>query len=190
MDSATVLSMFKQMMEEQRKVITKIMERIPERGQGDGQPVEPMSLPNMMTALSNRIEKFEFDPEADMTFSKWFSRYKDVFFEDAKQLTESAKVRLLCEKLDSVSFEKYQRHVLPREKSQIGFGETVEILKELFDCKSSLFTTRYQCLKLKKSDESKDPRLGFGWNQVFTLDFWFEIRTRSRDQTKIDCSFG
>ncbi|PIO57143.1 hypothetical protein TELCIR_21453 [Teladorsagia circumcincta] len=167
MDPTTVLSLFKQLMEEQRsitsqtvtEVITKIMDRIPERGQGDSQQVEQISLPNLMTALSNRIERFEFDPEADMSFSKWFSRYKDVFFEDAKQLTESAKVRLLCEKLDSVSFEKYQRHVLPRDMSQIGFGETVEILKELFDCKTSLFTTRYQCLKLKKSDAEVTSRI-------------------------------
>ncbi|PIO59804.1 hypothetical protein TELCIR_18720 [Teladorsagia circumcincta] len=106
----------------------------------------------MMTVLCNLKEKFEFDSEADMSFSKWFSRYKDVFFEDAKQLTESAKVRLLCEKLDSVSFEKHQRHVLSRDMSRIGFGETVEILKELYDCKTPSFTTRYQCLRVKRSD--------------------------------------
>ncbi|KAK6027555.1 hypothetical protein OSTOST_06414 [Ostertagia ostertagi] len=51
------------------------------------------------------------------SFSKWFSRYKEVFSEDAKQLTEVNKVRLLCEKLDSLTFEKYQRHCLKLEKS-------------------------------------------------------------------------
>ncbi|KAK6035809.1 hypothetical protein COOONC_26686, partial [Cooperia oncophora] len=35
------------------------------------------------------------------------------------------------------------------------FTETVDILKQLFDFKSSLFTTRYQCLKLEKS-QSED----------------------------------
>ncbi|PIO66676.1 zinc knuckle [Teladorsagia circumcincta] len=105
-----------------------------------------------MAALSKRIEKFVFDPDADISFSRWFSRYKEVFSEDAKQLTESKKVRLLCEKLDSVTFEKYQRHVLPKDVSQIGFDETIEALKQLFDYKTSLFTTRYQCLKLEKSD--------------------------------------
>ncbi|EYC30871.1 hypothetical protein Y032_0004g1823 [Ancylostoma ceylanicum] len=69
-----------------------------------------------------------------------------------QQLTESARVRLLCEKLDSNSFEKFQRHVLPKEVTSIGFDETVETLKQLFDVKASEFTTRYQCLKLEKTD--------------------------------------
>ncbi|VDL84326.1 unnamed protein product [Nippostrongylus brasiliensis] len=73
---------------------------------------------------------------------------------DAKQVLESARVRLLCEKLDTVSFEKYQRHVPPREVSEIGFDETVLILTltQLFDLKSSEFTTMYQCLNVEKND--------------------------------------
>ncbi|XGW20243.1 hypothetical protein V3C99_003783, partial [Haemonchus contortus] len=140
------------MMKEQRDIIAKIMDRAPERDQGAAKPKEQVTLPNVMAALSNRIEKFIFDPDADMSFSKWFSRYKEVFSEDAKQLTETNRVRLLCERLDSVIFDKYQRHVLPRDVSQIGFDETVEALKLLFDHKTSLFTTRYQCLKLEKND--------------------------------------
>ncbi|KAK5967138.1 hypothetical protein GCK32_011308 [Trichostrongylus colubriformis] len=164
MDPATVLSMFKQLIEkqrnlvssmikEQRDIIAKIMDRAPQCDQGAVKPEEQVTLPNVMAALSNRIEKFIFDTEADMSFSKWFSRYKEVFSEDGKQLTESSKVRLLCETLDSVAFDKYQWHVLPRDVSQIGFDETVEALKQLFDHKTSLFiTSPVQCLKLEKSD--------------------------------------
>ncbi|KAK5981553.1 Retroviral aspartyl protease [Trichostrongylus colubriformis] len=147
--------MFKELIEEQRNLAStmmKIMDRAPQRDQGAVKPEEQVTLPNVMAALSNRIEQFSFDPDADMSFSKWFSRCKDVFSEDAKQLTESSKVRLLCEKLDSITFYKYQRHVLPRDVSQIGFDETVEALKQLSDHKTSVFTTRYQCLKLEKSD--------------------------------------
>ncbi|KAK6039231.1 hypothetical protein COOONC_23263 [Cooperia oncophora] len=129
MDVTTILTMFREMMDEQRNVM-------------------------------NEQKNFVFDPDADMIFSKWFSRYKDVFNEDAKQLSENTKVRLLCEKLDPISFEKYQRHVLPRDVTEIGFTETVDILKQLFDFKSSLFTTRYQCLKLEKSQsEDCSPRI-------------------------------
>uniref|UniRef100_A0A0N4X3B4 Protein C10 n=1 Tax=Haemonchus placei TaxID=6290 RepID=A0A0N4X3B4_HAEPC len=80
MDPATVLSMFKQlieeqrnlastMMKEQRDIIAKIMDRAPERD-GAAKPEEQVTLPNVMAALSNRIEKFIFDPDADMSFSK------------------------------------------------------------------------------------------------------------------------
>nr|CDJ84927.1 Unknown [Haemonchus contortus] len=167
MDTTTMLSMFTQLMEEQRNamssmmstvmkeqrdIIARVIDSVPERDQRVRKAEEPLALPNVMAALSNRIEKFIFDPDADMSFAKWFSRYKEVFSEDAKQLSENNKVRLLCEKLDSVTFDKYQRHILPKDVSQIGFDETVEVLKQLFDYKTSLFTTRYQCLKLEKSD--------------------------------------
>ncbi|KAK6053780.1 hypothetical protein COOONC_08714 [Cooperia oncophora] len=132
MDATTILTMFREIMDEQKNVIAnvmneqknviaKLLDRIPERGQGDCNTTEHIALPNLMAALSNRIEKFVFDPDADMIFSKWFSRYKDVFNEDAKQLSENTKVRLLCEKLDPVSSMKYQRHRLPRDWHGIAF---------------------------------------------------------------------
>ncbi|KAK6033049.1 hypothetical protein OSTOST_00748 [Ostertagia ostertagi] len=197
MDTSTMLSMFKQVLEEQRNatssmmtsmissimkeqreatssmmkeqkdIMAKIIDRVPQPGQAGTKPEESVALPNVMAALSNRIEKFVFDPDADMSFSKWFSRYKEVFSEDAKQLTEVNKVRLLCEKLDSITFEKYQRHVLPKDVSQIGFDETIQALKQLFDYKTSLFTTRYQCLKLEKSDAEDY----LTWNQMSPMDF-------------------
>ncbi|KAK5973488.1 hypothetical protein GCK32_001744 [Trichostrongylus colubriformis] len=122
-----------------------------EDGAGDGVRTEDVTTPNVMAALSNRIEKFVFDADVEMGFSKWYSRYKEVFTEDARQLSESARVRLLCEKLDNVTFEKHQRHVLPRSVSDIGYRDTVDNLKHLFDFKAFEFTTKYQCLKLEKS---------------------------------------
>uniref|UniRef100_A0A0N4YD51 CCHC-type domain-containing protein n=1 Tax=Nippostrongylus brasiliensis TaxID=27835 RepID=A0A0N4YD51_NIPBR len=120
-------------------------------GRGTGLGCEEVSVPNVMSALSHRIDRFTFNPdnEVDMGFSRWFSRYEEVLMNDAKLLPESARVWLLCEKLDTVSFEKYQRHVLPRKLSEIGFDETVQ---QLFDLKSSEFTTKYQCLNSEMSD--------------------------------------
>ncbi|KIH67534.1 hypothetical protein ANCDUO_02136 [Ancylostoma duodenale] len=152
MDAKEMMVMFREMMREERK---EMMEMFMKHMAGQGQSSatsEVASVPNIMSALSNRIEKFVLDPETDMAFSKWYARYKDVFVEDAMQLNESARVRLLCEKLDSDTFERYQRHVLPKEVTSIGFEETVATLKELFDVKTSEFTLRYQCLKLEKMD--------------------------------------
>ncbi|VDL68524.1 unnamed protein product, partial [Nippostrongylus brasiliensis] len=153
------MTMFEELMEEQRKIAEQqqkdmiamvVGQMTGVRGSGHGS--EEVSVPNVMSALSHRIDRFIFDPEVDMGFSRWFSRYKEVLMNDAKQLPESARVRLLCEKLDTVSFEKYQRHVLPREVSEIGFDETVFTLRQLFDLKSSEFTTKYQSLNLEKND--------------------------------------
>ncbi|KIH64219.1 hypothetical protein ANCDUO_05476 [Ancylostoma duodenale] len=152
MDPQTMMTMFREMMREERK---EMMEMFLKHMAGQGQSSaasEVASVPSMMSALSHRIEKFVFDPETEMRFTRWYTRYKEVFVEDARQLTESARVRLLCEKLDADTFERYQRHVLPKEVTSIGFEETVATLKELFDVKTSEFTLRYQCLKLEKSD--------------------------------------
>ncbi|PIO69206.1 hypothetical protein TELCIR_08981 [Teladorsagia circumcincta] len=159
------MAVFKEILEEQRKqaesqleeqrrqhreLVQMLLCRV-ENGAGDKVRTEEVSTPNVMAALSNRIEKFVFDAEMEMGFSRWYSRYKEVFTEDARQLSEAARVRLLCEKLDNVTFEKYQRHVLPRNVSDIGYQETVDNLKYLFDFKASEFTTKYQCLKLEKN---------------------------------------
>ncbi|EYC24344.1 hypothetical protein Y032_0014g2450 [Ancylostoma ceylanicum] len=152
MDPQAMMSMFRDMMREERKEMMEMFfKHLAGQGQGSATS-EVASVPSLMSALSNRIDKFVFDPDTDMCFTRWYSRYKEVFVEDAKQLSESARVRLLCEKMDSNTFEKYQRHVLPKEVTSISFEESVETLKQLFDVKASEFTTRYQCLKLEKGD--------------------------------------
>ena len=103
-DVQEMMMVFKEMIKEERK---EMMEMFLKHIGGTNQS-SSTEIPNMMSALSNRIEKFNFDPEADECFSKWYARYKEVFVEDAKQLPESARVRLLCEKLDKECFEKYQ----------------------------------------------------------------------------------
>ncbi|VDO32420.1 unnamed protein product [Heligmosomoides polygyrus] len=159
MDPQLVMSMFKELMEEQRRVAEKqqkdMLDMVLRHVRGAdvlSTTGEAMSVPSAMAALSNKIDRFVFGPDVDSCFSKWYLRYRAVFVEDAKQLPESAKVRLLCEKLDAASFEKYRRHVLPKEVSEIGFEETVNTPKQLFDVKTSEFTTRYQCLKLEKKE--------------------------------------
>lgn len=90
-----------------------------------------------------------------MCFTKWYSRSKEFFVEDAKQVNESARVRLLREKVDGETFERYQRHVLPKEVIAIVFEETVATLTELSDVKPSEFTIIYQSLKLEKRDSEE-----------------------------------
>ncbi|KAK5971408.1 Retroviral aspartyl protease, partial [Trichostrongylus colubriformis] len=155
MDQSQLMEVFKEILEEQRRQHRELIQMLQHRvedGAGDRVRTEDVTTPNVMAALSNRIEKFVFDADVEMGFSRWYSRYKEVFTEDARQLPESARVRLLCEKLDNVTFEKYQRHVLPRNVSDIGYQDTVDNLKHLFDFKASEFTTKYQCLKLEKNE--------------------------------------
>ncbi|EYC13946.1 hypothetical protein Y032_0042g617 [Ancylostoma ceylanicum] len=152
MDPQLMMTMFREMMREERK---EMMDMFSKHLAGQGQDSatsEVALIPSMMSALSNRIGKFVFNSDVDMGFTKWYPRYKEVFVEDVKQLTEGARVRFSCEKLDAETFERYQRHVVPKEVTSIGFEETVATLKQLFDVKTSEFTLRCQCLKGEKSD--------------------------------------
>ncbi|EYC08320.1 hypothetical protein Y032_0066g3698 [Ancylostoma ceylanicum] len=105
-----MMTMLQDMMREERKEMMEMFLKHLTRSEPMMGANEMASVPNVMSALSSRIDKFVFDPNTDMRFTEWFMRYKDVFVEDAKQLTESARVRLLCEKLDAGNFERYQRH--------------------------------------------------------------------------------
>ncbi|KAK5972591.1 hypothetical protein GCK32_007695 [Trichostrongylus colubriformis] len=57
------------MMKEQRDIIAMIMDRAPQRDERAVKLEEQVTLPSLMAALSNRIEKFIFDLDADMSFS-------------------------------------------------------------------------------------------------------------------------
>lgn len=106
----------------------------------------------VMAHLSSRMPTFSYCPDSGQTFSKWFERHGTVIVEDGKFLDECSRVRLLIEKLDSDTYEKYKRHILPKEPASESFDDTVKVLKELFDVRVSLFTRRYQCLNIEKSD--------------------------------------
>ncbi|VDP26604.1 unnamed protein product, partial [Heligmosomoides polygyrus] len=143
-----MMSILKEILDDQRK---QVEAQLQEQRVQQCDRVVPEETPSVMAALCNRIEKFVFDADKEMAFSRWYARYKAFFTLEAEQLSEATRVGLLCEKLDVVTFEKYQRHALPKNVSDIGYDETVETLKKLFDFKASEFTTKYQCLKLEKN---------------------------------------
>ena len=114
-----------------------------------------ISSTRLLNDLSGRLSTFVFDCENNQTFSRWFDRFGDVFTIDGALLDDKAKVRLLVGKLSNEVFDRYTNQILPKTMTDIDFADTVRILKEMFDPKISLFTSRYQCLKLEKK-ESED----------------------------------
>ncbi|KAK6053590.1 hypothetical protein COOONC_08903 [Cooperia oncophora] len=68
MDVTTILTMFREMMDEQKNVIAKLLDRIPERGQGDCNATEHMALPNLMAA-QRLITILDRDHKAGKTVS-------------------------------------------------------------------------------------------------------------------------
>ncbi|EYC34033.1 hypothetical protein Y032_0001g21 [Ancylostoma ceylanicum] len=104
------MTMFQDMMREEKKEMMEMFLKHHTRSEPVMGANEMASVPNVMSAMSSRIDKFVFDPNTDMCFTKWFLRYKDVFVEDAKQLTESARGQEL-EKSDAEDYPVYTSRV-------------------------------------------------------------------------------
>jgi hypothetical protein len=102
--------------------------------------------------LSERMEKFVFEADENKTFDKWYARYQTIFDVNAATMTNAEKVCLLTEKLSTSDYDKFANTILPLSNATVPFAEAVTTLKRIFGLKESLFSLRYQCLKVKKED--------------------------------------
>ncbi|XP_062537789.1 uncharacterized protein K02A2.6-like [Armigeres subalbatus] len=112
----------------------------------------PINQEKVLESLSTNMIEFVFDPDNGITFEKWFARYSDLFDNDARNLDDAAKVRLLLRKLDHASHSRYVNYILPRLPKDIQFIDTVSTLKKIFGTSTSVFNKRFQCLQLVKSE--------------------------------------
>lgn len=104
-------------------------------------------------ALAPQLTEFTYDPEFDSTFENWYRRYEEFFKQDAANLDEPTKVRLLLRKLETSAHNRYINFILPKLSSDFNFIETVQKLKQLFGKHESLLKTRFNCFKVSKKDE-------------------------------------
>ena len=116
-----------------------------------GQPGATSSVTSGEQA-ANSISEFMFDPLANITFDSWFKRYEDLFQVEFAIRDDAWKCRLLLRKLGPAEHEKYANFILPLNPRDRSFDETVRTLTQIFGEQSSLFNTRYQCMKLTKRD--------------------------------------
>ena len=142
---------FKQQEKRMQLLEDILLERRAEPGSVASLPVVSGTT-RLMADLSGRLAVFNFDPESDQTFSKWYERYGEVLTVDGERLDDKSKVRLLVGKLSNDVFDRYTKQILPNSTADVTFDDTIKILKEMFDVKTSVFSTRYHCLKIEKKD--------------------------------------
>lgn len=137
---------------QQTQALELLMNKLNERNHNT--PLPDNSTQEIMDILANSMKEFCHDPQSKVTFGTWYARYEDIFTVDGAQLDDAAKVRLLLRKLDSNSHSEYINFILPKKPSDNNFQDTVTLLKKMFGEPESLFSIRYNCLKLmKKSTE-------------------------------------
>lgn len=133
---------------QQSEVMKALLERL--SAQEEKEPKLDNVAQRSMDLISNSITEFVYDPASGNVFDKWYARYEDSFVVDGVKLDDAAKVRILLRKLDSHSHSKYINLILPKKPSENNFEDTVKILKRMFGEPESLFSIRYNCLKLTK----------------------------------------
>ncbi|XP_062553858.1 uncharacterized protein K02A2.6-like [Armigeres subalbatus] len=147
-------------LQNQQRILDKLMENQSSAGQDNGSSSSRQSTFSnqrnnnqefIIESLSSGITEFMYDPENGVTFAAWFSRYEDLFHEDAKNLDEAAKVRLLLRNIGTVAHQKYISYFLPKKPNDQNFDQTVSILKTIFGRQILVFNARYQCLQLSKN---------------------------------------
>ncbi|XP_053663322.1 uncharacterized protein LOC128712454 [Anopheles marshallii] len=94
--------------------------------------------------------KFRYEKEAGITFKQWYSRYADLFQNDAARIDAPAKVRLMLRKLGTAEHDRYLSFILPHRPSDFSFEETVEKLSALFDDQETILSKRFKCLQMTK----------------------------------------
>lgn len=110
------------------------------------------SKSELIQRLSNRIPVFSYDPTGDTSFDAWYALNADIFEDEAKSLSDSSRARLLRHRLDPVAHERFVHYILPDNPKEIGFKETVEILRKLFRKQESDFCLRWKCFQMARKE--------------------------------------
>ncbi|XP_055714324.1 uncharacterized protein LOC129808569 [Phlebotomus papatasi] len=98
----------------------------------------PCAAPEV-EALTRAITPFTHSPEQNVTFETWYNRFKTTFLEVGKNLTKSARVRLLLRRLDASAYARYANLLRPRDPAELPFEENIQRLTRLFGKGESLY---------------------------------------------------
>lgn len=146
-------------MADQNKRLLQLLERLSTQPAASASNPAPVNVQlqqrrpeQIIESLSSVIKEFSYDPEAGMTFDRWYNKYDDLFEEDGKELNDAAKIRLLLRSLSVPVHEQFISYLLPKRPRDFTFKEVVSKLKAIFGVQRSLFSKRYDCLRLSKND--------------------------------------
>ncbi|CAH8546802.1 unnamed protein product [Schistosoma rodhaini] len=129
----------------------RILEKLTQQMNLNKNGLTDVSAKSHADCIIDSIHEFHFDGVAGVTFESWYKKYEDVFNVDLETFDDAAKVRVLLRKLGTIEHERYTNYILPKNPRDISFEETVKMLSQIFGEQSSLFSIRYQCLKIVKA---------------------------------------
>ncbi|CAJ0603694.1 unnamed protein product [Cylicocyclus nassatus] len=103
----------------------------------------------VMNALATRLPEFNHDPENGCTFDVWLQRYENIIKNDGAALDDNAKARLIVSRLDQKTHARLANTIAPKKIEDMDLQTTKATLLKLFGCRKSVFTRRYECMRMK-----------------------------------------
>ncbi|XP_038116710.1 uncharacterized protein K02A2.6-like [Culex quinquefasciatus] len=143
-----MMGMFEQLVASVQQTVQQQQQFMERFSRSATQP--PLNPEQIIDSLAGNIKDFRYDADNSVTFAAWYSRYDDLFAQDAARLQDDAKVRLLLRKLGLPEHERYVSFILPAVPKDFSFADTVDTLKSLFGAKESVVSRRYRCLQISK----------------------------------------
>ncbi|XP_039449423.1 uncharacterized protein K02A2.6-like [Culex pipiens pallens] len=143
-----MMGMFEQLVASVQQTVQQQQQFMKRFSRSATQP--PLNPEQIIDSLAGNIKDFRYDADNSVTFAAWYSRYDDLFAQDAARLQDDAKVRLLLRKLGLPEHERYVSFILPAVPKDFSFADTVDTLKSLFGAKESVVSRRYRCLQISK----------------------------------------
>ncbi|CAI5452725.1 unnamed protein product [Caenorhabditis angaria] len=135
-DVARIMEQFQQLSEQFRATLEVVTNQQRASAGGDSRGES-----HRVNSLSNRTPKFEFNLEDGRTFEKYWSRYGNIF--EKSEASEESKCQVLLGKLEDDVYDQLAASVSPKHPSELEFDEI-----------QSLFRKRFECMNLKKVNES------------------------------------
>uniref|UniRef100_A0A914QZF6 Peptidase A2 domain-containing protein n=1 Tax=Panagrolaimus davidi TaxID=227884 RepID=A0A914QZF6_9BILA len=116
------------------------MQQMPQFANPAPQPQQPRQLPN--------VPRFVHDPAKPNGATLWFDQLDSLF--RLQPVTEEEKCALVVNALDSPTFEKVSRALLPDQiKTLKVYKKLRDAMVDLFDFSVSLFARRYSALNME-----------------------------------------
>lgn len=138
--------------------------------------------PTSINQLSERIGKFNYDPENGKTFKRWISRHKNTFSNEKILTSDKEKCDLLLQALDDQCYQRLCNRLLPRLPENLKFDELKNVLEEQFGDNKTIFQRRYEALAyLAPSDISA----GLLYETINLFGDNFEFGNLTEDKFKV-----
>ena len=161
---------------EQQKAMYEAMNRVLSNmstGGGDGTVTitAPTTMKPSIDALENKIMTFQYDPEEDVTFERWYERYDDIFVHESASMEEGARVRLLLRHIGLREHSQYKDHISPVDIFSRTYDDTVKDLKEMFGKTVSPLEWRVRFLnnKISNTDHKDAKKFAASVNKMYQL---------------------